>query len=125
MPSIYGRTSPGGMLNMISKKPSKILNQTLELTYGDYNTKRAELDATGPLGTSGKTSYVLTLQSINRDFDGQYESQRNSEAYLAVQHDFADKSHLLLSVEYFLQKRVAPVVPVVPMLDQKARRRRR
>lgn len=117
--SIYGRTSPGGMLNMISKKPSKILNQTLELTYGDYNTKRAELDATGPLGTSGKTSYVLTLQSINRDFDGQYESQRNSEAYLAVQHDFADKSHLLLSVEYFLQKRVAPVVPVVPMLDQK------
>lgn len=115
--AIYGRTSPGGMVNMISKAPKSRENYKLTLSYGDFNTQRGVFEATGPLlkGALGKTAYVLTLSKYQRGFDQDYARNHNQEYYLAVQHTFKDRSQLLLSAEYFLQIRHAPtaVAPLV------------
>ncbi|MBL9203295.1 MAG: TonB-dependent receptor [Opitutaceae bacterium] len=108
--AIYGRTSPGGMLNMISKSPKSRESQRLLLNYGDEGTQRVTLESTGPvLSTSlGKTNYVLTGSHYQKEFDMEYARNRNQEYYLALGHTFPDGSNLQVSLEYFLQMRHAP-----------------
>ena len=119
--AIYGRTSPGGMINMISKQPKEREYYRLMLNYGDYDTQRGVFEATGPLfrGTLGKTSYVLTLSQYSRGFDQDYARNHNDEYYLAVKHTFPDTSSLLLAAEYFHQTRHAPTSSAPLITDQK------
>lgn len=119
--AIYGRTSPGGMVNMISKQPRSREYYKFTVNYGDYDTQRGVLETTGPLfpNTLGKTSYIFTASQYSRGFDIPYARNHNQEYYLAVKHTFADNSSLLLSGEYFLQVRHAPTQSAVMITDQK------
>ncbi|MEO5960326.1 MAG: TonB-dependent receptor [Opitutaceae bacterium] len=119
--AIYGRTSPGGMVNMISKQPRDREHYRLSLNYGDYDTQRGVFEATGPLfrGTAGKTSYVLTLSNYQKGFDIDYARNRNEEYYLAVKHTFADRSSLMVQGEFFHQTRHAPNSPAPMITDNK------
>jgi iron complex outermembrane receptor protein len=119
--AIYGRSSPGGMMNMISKRPKPTASQSLSYNYGDYGTKRLTYEATGPLFTSrlGKTSYLLTASDYQRDFDVDYALLRNKEYYLAVDHEFKNGSKLFLAVEDFSQIRNSPPAPAPVIIDQK------
>ncbi len=108
--AIYGRASPGGMVNMISKQPKTHAQQSLSFTFGSYDQRREKLETTGPLFESklGKTYYILTLSQFERRFDGEYAHTRNNELYGAIRHDFNDGSHLTVTAEYFLNIRHAP-----------------
>ena len=119
--AIYGRTSPGGMINMISKSPKDAASQKVSFNYGDYGTQRVTLESTGPLfqNALGKTRYVLTASHYQRDFDQDYARNRNQEYYLALDHVFADGSKLFLSAEYFLQVRHSAPSAVPLITDQK------
>lgn len=119
--AIYGRTSPGGMVNMISKQPKAREYYKLNLNYGDYGTRRGVFEATGRLlpGLLGDTNYILTASEYEREFDMDWALNRNHEYYLALKHTFADKSTLLLSAEYFKQIRRAPTSSAPLITDQK------
>lgn len=106
--AIYGQTSPGGMLNMISKKPRKQRTWEISANVGSYDTNRETFEATGPIGFLGNTSYITTLGFYEHGYETPMATLRNSEAYLAVQHDFKDKSSLLLQAEYFLRELHSP-----------------
>jgi len=45
----FGRVAPGGVVNMITKKPKWTQEEDVKLTYGSYDYLRGELDVTGPL----------------------------------------------------------------------------
>ena len=117
--AIYGRTSPGGMINMISKSPKDAASQQLAFNYGDYGTQRVTLEATGPFfqGTLGKTRYILTASHYQRDFNQDYARNRNHEYYAALDHVFADGSKLFFSAEYFLQLRHAAPTAIPLTVD--------
>ncbi|PHX71592.1 MAG: hypothetical protein CK548_06390, partial [Opitutia bacterium] len=119
--AIYGRTSPGGMINMISKQPKPIAVQELALNFGAYGTQRATLELTGPLlqSTLGKTNYVFTASHYQRDFDQDFARNRNQEYYFAFNHLFGDGSKLTVTSEFFLQTRRAPTVSLPLVIDQK------
>jgi iron complex outermembrane receptor protein len=119
--AIYGRSSPGGMVNMVSKAPKTRESQKLSFNYGDYGTERVTLEATGPLLTSslGKTSYLVTASHYQRDFGQAYARNRNYEYYLALKHTFPDQSNLLVSAEYLLQMRHAPLSSAPLVTDLK------
>jgi len=119
--AIYGRSSPGGMMNMISKQPKANPSQKISYNYGDYDTKRLTLEATGPLFSSkyGKTNYLLVASDYQRGFDVDYAQVRNKEYLLAVDHTFNDGSRLALSVEDFTQTRNSPPAPAPLVIDQK------
>lgn len=108
--AIYGRTSPGGMLNMISKMPRDRAQYKLTGSFGDYDTRRGVLELTGPLlNTSfGKTSYILTASQYEKGFDIEYAKNRNHEYYLALKQALPDGSTLTFQAEYFLQERHSP-----------------
>jgi iron complex outermembrane receptor protein len=117
--SIYGQTSPGGMLNMISKKPKKKTSFELSLNAGDYDTERVTAEATGMLGFLGDTYYITTLGHYNRSYETPMSELTNTEGYVAVQHDFKDRSSLLVQFEYFLREQDAPTSSAPFILDDK------
>jgi iron complex outermembrane recepter protein len=108
--AVYGRTSPGGMVNMISKQPRTREAKRLTINFGSYHTQRFVLETTGPVAEShlGKTYYILTASQYQRGFNQDYARNHNDEYYLALKHVFPDNSNLLVSAEYFHQTRHAP-----------------
>ncbi|MDR0353550.1 MAG: TonB-dependent receptor plug domain-containing protein [Opitutaceae bacterium] len=56
--TLYGQASPGGILNYISKRPTRANRQRLTISGGSYDYLRLEFDATGPL-VPGKLYYML------------------------------------------------------------------
>jgi len=119
--AIYGRSSPGGMMNMISKAPKAQQNQRLSYNWGDQGSDRVFLEATGPVyrGALGKTNYVFTAAHFQKEFAQAYARNRNQEYFLSVGHQFNDGSNLTLSAEYFLQLRHSPNNAAPLIIDQK------
>ena len=119
--AIYGRSSPGGMVNMISKQPKTQASESLTFSNGSYDMRREKLELGGPLLSAklGKTYYVLTASQYERRFDGEFAHTRNNEFYGAIRHDFSDGSHLVLTAEHFLNTRHAPNSAAPLVTDQK------
>ncbi|HLP00789.1 MAG TPA: TonB-dependent receptor [Opitutaceae bacterium] len=46
---LYGQVAPGGIVNVITKKPQTEAAARFRATYGSYGEYRAELDTTGPI----------------------------------------------------------------------------
>ena len=119
--AIYGRSSAGGMMNMVSKAPKAKENQSLSYSWGSAGSDRVMLEATGPVyrGSLGKTNFVLTGAHFQKEFDMDYARNRNQEYFLSVGHEFNDGSNLTLSAEYFLQLRHSPNSAAPLIIDQK------
>ena len=119
--AIYGRSSPGGMINMISKAPKDRQGEKFTWNTGSYNTERVTGEVTGPLFQSslGKTSYIAVASQYQRGFGMEYARNRNYEYYGAIKHAFKDGGNLLLSGEFLLQVRHAPNSSAPLINDQK------
>ena len=46
---IYGRLEPGGMINVVTKKPQDASRYSLQQEFASYNLFRSTADATGPI----------------------------------------------------------------------------
>jgi iron complex outermembrane recepter protein len=66
---LYGGNEPGGIINIVSKRPLKEPNYKIEGIIGNYDFYRPELDFTGPLNSDKTILYRLT---------GSYESAGSS-----------------------------------------------
>ncbi|MEI6466484.1 MAG: TonB-dependent receptor [Verrucomicrobiota bacterium] len=119
--AIYGRTSPGGMVNMISKAPRSTPGYKFTFNAGSYSTLRGVFEATGPVVTTslGKTSFLLASSQGDRSYDVAFARTRNLEHYLALKHQFKDGSALTVSAEYFLQVIHSPPGSAPIVIDQK------
>ena len=63
---LYGVGNFGGVVNYLTKEPLPYNQQTVDLTIGSYNMKRASIDSTGPL-VGDTLSYRLTMAYEDRD----------------------------------------------------------
>ena len=57
---LYGQSSPGGFINMISKMPTAKPFYEAQLQFGNYNEYQAAMDLGGPIDKDGKFTYRLT-----------------------------------------------------------------
>ncbi|BCA53921.1 Ferrichrome-iron receptor [Nitrospira sp. KM1] len=58
---LYGLGDPGGIINIVTRKPLPDAAYSANVTLGNYNLYRSELDATGPLNASKTLLYRLTV----------------------------------------------------------------
>lgn len=69
---LFGRSEPGGLINLVTKRPLDIPYYSLEQQFGSYDHYRTMWDATGPMDSDGKLLYRFTgsYQDIGsfRDF---------------------------------------------------------
>lgn len=73
---LFGQAQPGGIVNLVTKKPLREPYYFLEGTVGNYGTYRGAIDLSGPLNESGTVLYRLNGYYENagsfRDFvDGE------------------------------------------------------
>ena len=54
---LYGRTEPGGLINIVTKKPLEHPLLALEQQVGSFDYERTQLDAGGPLSPEGRLLY--------------------------------------------------------------------
>lgn len=57
---LYGLADPGGLVNIVSKKPLNVRRSEIALKLGSEDFRRLEVDTTGPALASGKLLYRLT-----------------------------------------------------------------
>lgn len=62
----FGQAAPGGLINVITRKPSSRPSASLDYTRGSYDFNKTRLDVTGPVGSSG-VSYRLFTSYENSD----------------------------------------------------------
>jgi len=58
---LYGQGDPGGVINLVTNKPLPDAAYSANVTVGNFNFYRSELDATGPLNASKTVLYRLNV----------------------------------------------------------------
>lgn len=62
----YGRVEPGGMVNVVTKKPLADAGYSLEQQLGSYGFSRTTADLTGPLNQDRTWLYRLNVESLDK-----------------------------------------------------------
>ncbi|SDP54876.1 iron complex outermembrane recepter protein [Pseudomonas arsenicoxydans] len=99
---LYGIQDPGGVVNMVSKKPELEQYNALNLrgsTYGDgKNGSGGGLDSTGALGTSG-LAYRMVLDHEDEDYWRNFGTHRETLVAPSLAW-FGDSTTLLFAYEH-------------------------
>ncbi|WP_412066683.1 TonB-dependent siderophore receptor [Rhizobium sp. SYY.PMSO] len=78
---LYGQGSPGGILNLVGKKPTDEPLHEIQLQTGSYNRAQAAFDFSGPVNDDGTLLYRLT--GLGRTTGTQVENQREQRVEIA------------------------------------------
>lgn len=78
---LYGHNQPGGIVNMVSKRPSETPVRQVVLEAGTYEHKSAAIDLSGPLDDQGQFFYRLTGRL--KDEQGEIDYFENRRQFIA------------------------------------------
>lgn len=97
---VFGQMPPGGMVNMVSKRPSKEQIREISLSVGSYNQKQAAFDLGGALNEKGTLLYRLT--GLARKSDTPLDFSRDDRYFIAPAITWApsDDTSLTLLMRY-------------------------
>ncbi len=73
---LYGQSSVGGLLNLVSKRPQAGRRNELQLQYGSFDRKQIAFDSTGPLDDDGTLLYRVV--AIGRDSQTQVDHTQDN-----------------------------------------------
>ena len=111
--TLYGKSSTGGALNIITNKPKDEFEASANLEYGNYNTRRAEAVINVPV--NDKLALRAAVNSNKRDGyiypnDGSVarSDQDDVSARLAALAKFNDDTSLLVSTTFGSVRGVGP-----------------
>ncbi|WP_234881845.1 TonB-dependent siderophore receptor [Agrobacterium larrymoorei] len=79
--SIYGASSAGGIVDIISKRPTEEQIREVELQYGSYGRTQAAFDLSGPVTEDGSVLYRLT--GIGRDARNEIAAIKDDRVMIA------------------------------------------
>ncbi len=98
---LYGQIEPGGIINLVSKRPLSEPFYELELQAGSRDFVRPRLDFSGPLTTEGNLLYrVSALYQHEDNFRG-FDTATNRLAIApALTWKISDRTKVDFSVEY-------------------------
>lgn len=83
--TLYGPNNPGGLLNIVSKKPPEQAFGEVWASYGTHEAKTVGFDVGAPFD-NGKFSYRVT--GLLRDADTQVDYVENDRVYIAPSFTF-------------------------------------
>lgn len=100
---LYGQSGPGGLINMVSKKPTAETMFDFGFDTDEHGSTRFQIDAGGSLNESETIRYRTVLVKQDTQYWREYQDGSNQErdrwlGYLNLEFDITDD--LLLSVKY-------------------------
>ncbi len=97
---LFGRIEPGGLINLVTKKPQATPYYSVQQQFGSFNTFRTTADATGGLNASNSLLYRLNFAYEDRGSFRQFVD--NNHFFLApvLQWRISDRSQITVEMEY-------------------------
>lgn len=78
---LYGQGEPGGLINMVSKRPTTEPFHEVRLQAGNFDRRQAAFDLSGPVDEDGE--YLYRLTGLGRRSDTQVDHTPDDREYLA------------------------------------------
>ncbi|KAF0867252.1 TonB-dependent siderophore receptor [Pseudomonas sp. LD120] len=79
--SVYGQTPPGGLLDMVSRRPSADTSHAVQIQYGSDNYRQINFASTGKIDDQGQ--FLYGLSGVVRDADTQVDHIDNKRYNIA------------------------------------------
>ncbi|WP_416427231.1 TonB-dependent siderophore receptor [Pseudomonas sp. App30] len=79
--SLYGQTPPGGLLDMVSRRPSDVTSHEISLEYGSDNWRQIDFASTGKIDDEGK--FLYGVSGVIRDSGTQIDHIDNKRYNIA------------------------------------------
>lgn len=79
--SVYGQTPPGGLLDMVSRRPSAESSSAIQLQYGSDNYRQLNFASTGKIDDEGQ--FLYGLSGVVRDAGTQVDHIDNKRYNIA------------------------------------------
>ena len=78
---LYGENAPGGLVNLVSKRPTAAPQGEVQLSYGSNNRRQLGVDVSGPLTDNGNVLGRVVM--LGRNSDTQTEHVPDDRIYIA------------------------------------------
>jgi iron complex outermembrane receptor protein len=103
---LFGRIEPGGLINVVTKRPDTEAHYALEQRFGSYDYYRTQFNATGPVTSDEQLTYRFDLSYLNSD--SFRESSFNDRIFVAPSLTWKPRedTEFNLTVEYLNEDRV-------------------
>lgn len=79
--SVYGQTPPGGLLDMVSRRPSDVTSSEIQLQYGSDNHRQINFASTGKIDEAGQ--FLYGISGVVRDSGTQVDHVDNKRYNIA------------------------------------------
>ena len=80
---LYGQNQPGGLVNLVTKRPPKRQLRELVLNYGSFNRAQVAADFGGPLGGTEDSAFRYRLTGLFRSSDTQVKHVPDDRWFIA------------------------------------------
>ncbi|MGD1839525.1 MAG: TonB-dependent siderophore receptor [Thermonemataceae bacterium] len=74
--ALFGNSSPGGVVNAVTKKPLRENRADATISYGSFNTQRATFDITGPIKEDETLLYRMNFAWENAESFRDFQQNR-------------------------------------------------
>lgn len=98
--NLYGRIQPGGMINIVTKRPQAKPYYALEQQFGSYDLYRTTLDATGAVTKDASLMYRFNLEYLDKNSFRDFGFTDRSALAPSVTWKLAERTQLDLDFFY-------------------------
>lgn len=98
--ALYSVGSPGGVFNMVTKRPLKQAAYSFNATTGSWGLIDVSLDLGGPLTKNKKLLYRLNIGYNHQNSWRKYQYTENAVIAPSITYDFTEKTSLSLDYVY-------------------------
>ncbi|MEL7028688.1 MAG: TonB-dependent receptor [Pseudomonadota bacterium] len=100
--TLYGRSTTGGVINIITKRPGSEFSASADLEYGNFDTKRVEAAVNVPVTDNFALRGAVAYNERDgylpaRDADQDYDDQDDLSFRVSALYDFNDTTSLFVT----------------------------
>lgn len=109
---LYGQSNPGGIVNMVSKRPTEVARGDVEFSTGTGGRAQVAADVSGPVNADKTLLYRFV--ALGRQADAYMDHQQDDRVYLAPSLSWKPDARTRLDLRAVYQKNWALATTNVP-----------
>ena len=98
--AVFGLGSPGGVVNIVTKKPEAVARQEFSLRAGSLGHIQSQVDLTGPLGEGGRVRYRFVGEYRQRDSHIDFVSPEGWQVAPSLEVDLTARTSLRYQLDW-------------------------
>ncbi len=97
---LYGQVEPGGMVNVVTKKPLATAYYSLQQQFGSFDFYRTSIDATGPVADNKDLLYRMNVSYENSGSFRELVDYEKVFVAPVLQWNISPQTQVMLEMEY-------------------------